>query len=62
MNLRSLIPKFSEFLLWMNQHAPVVCAVTESWLHHDVESSEITIPGYEVFRADIRDAPYGGVV
>ena len=62
MNLRSLIPKFSEFLLWMNQHAPVVCAVTESWLHHDVESSEITIPGYEVFRADRRDAPYGGVV
>lgn len=42
------------------EHEPDIIAVTETWLHRDVEDSEVTPPGYVILRKD-RLSRGGGV-
>ena len=60
MNVRSLMPKLPELHLWMSSHNPSVLGLTETWLHPGVDSSELHMPGYTLFRSDRIGSPHGG--
>ena len=60
-NARSLLPKFDELLISADIHCPDVICITESWLCHDIQDSEIQIPGYQLVRLD-RNRHGGGVL
>ena len=52
MNARSLIGKFNQFETWVCSIDPDVVAVTESWTNSSILDSELTLPGYTLFRRD----------
>ena len=61
LNARSLLSKLDELrvLCFVNKY-DIVCVV-ESWLSQDIPDSELTIPGYFVFRKD-RNRHGGGIL
>ena len=59
-NARSLLPKLDELRLLTICHSPDVICIVESWLAPDILDSELTLPGYTVFRLD-RNRHGGGV-
>ena len=59
-NARSVIPKLSELRFFAKNTTPSVISITESWLDHTVNDSEIEIENYVVVRKD-RNRSGGGV-
>lgn len=59
-NIRSLLPKLDLLTALVHSANPDILAVSESWLRKSVNSTEITIPNYNIFRQD-RVAKGGGV-
>ena len=51
-NARSVIPKLSELRFFSKNTTPFVISITESWLDHTVNDSEIEIENYVVVRKD----------
>ena len=37
---------------YIEEHAPDVCAITETWFHKDISSNELALDGYTIFRQD----------
>ena len=60
-NARSIVNKFSEFELLIDECKPDIIGLTETWLHEDIQESEIKIPGYNTFRKDRVGKRGGGV-
>ena len=60
-NARSIVPKLDELLTLVQCEHPDVICIVESWLNSDILDSEISIPGYQVFRKD-RNRHGGGVL
>ena len=58
-NLRSILNKWHEFVAEVLAGNPDIIGVTESWLHSDICNSEISIPGYSIFRQDRLDTTKG---
>ena len=59
-NSRSLLPKIDELRCIAATTTPNIIAVVETWLDSDILESELTIPGYIMFRND-RSRHGGGV-
>ena len=51
-NARSLFPKFDEFRLSVSSLDPDIICICETWLTNDIQNSEISLPGYSLFRKD----------
>lgn len=60
-NIRSLLNKWDELMLYISDLAPDLIAVTETWLSSEIPDSELCLPGYSIFRAD-RCGRGGGVL
>ena len=60
-NARNSVPKLDELLTLVQCEHPDVICIVESWLNSDILDSEISIPGYQVFRRD-RNRHGGGVL
>ena len=45
-NARSIINKFSEFQVFVDNHAPHLIAITESWCSNSISNAEINLKGY----------------
>ena len=58
-NLRSIVNKWHDFVAEVLVDNPDIIGVTESWLHSDIGNSEISIPGYYIFRQDRLDTTKG---
>jgi len=58
-----LISKFDHFEAWICNISPDVVAVAESWTNKNILDSEISVPGYSLFRRDRSvDREGGGVL
>ena len=60
LNVRSLrcnLPWFRDLIYFYDYD---IFAVTETWLNDTTNSSAVSIPGFEIIRAD-RPTPHGGV-
>ena len=62
LNARSLVGKFDHFETWVSSINPDVVAVTESWTNKNILDSEISLPGYCLFRRDRPVEREGGEV
>ena len=60
-NARSLLPKFDELLISVDNYQPDIVCITESWLCSDIHDSEFLLPGYQCLRYD-RNRHGGGVL
>ena len=60
-NARSLFPKFDEFRLSVSSLDPDIICICETWLTNDIQNSEISLPGYSLFRKDSLHKIGGGV-
>ena len=58
-NIRSILNKHDELEAFISLHNPGIVALTETWLTEDVGNAELSITGYNLFRAD-RAAGRGG--
>ena len=52
LNARSLIGKSDLFSTWVQHFVPDVIGITETWATVDIFDSELTLPGYDMFRHD----------
>lgn len=59
-NIRSIIPSFSELSDIICSEEFDICAVTETWLSEDFPDSVVGIAGYQLHRKD-RKTRGGGV-
>ena len=50
--MRSLVGKFDLFSTWVQHFVPDVIGITETWATVDIFDSELTLPGYDMFRHD----------
>ncbi|PIK46567.1 hypothetical protein BSL78_16576 [Apostichopus japonicus] len=57
--LRSIRKNFAEFTVLLEDLKPDVFGITESWLREDIDSAEVSHPGYVVYRQDRRDTHNG---
>ena len=48
-NVRSIINKFDEFRVLVEDCNPDVVGITESWLNDSIFTAEVHIPGYVVY-------------
>ena len=60
-NARSLLPKLDYLTLSISIYHPHVICVVETWLSSEVSTSEIDIPGYQLYRKD-RNRHGGGIL
>lgn len=60
-NVRSLVPKFAEIELTIEQTSPDLVCISESWLNEVTPDSKIEINGYTLFRQDRKNNKKGGV-
>ncbi|PIK54725.1 endonuclease-reverse transcriptase [Apostichopus japonicus] len=58
-NARSIRKNFAEFTVLLEDLKPDVFGITESWLREDIDSAEVSHPGYVVYRQDRRDTHNG---
>lgn len=59
-NIRSLLPKLDEVkLICLSSSCHIFC-LAETWLSNDIPDSELSVPGYTLFRHD-RNRHGGGV-
>ena len=61
-NACSIISKLAETTLLIGKEAPLIAAITETWLHDDISDAEICIPGYISYRCDRHHKRRGGGV
>ena len=61
-NARSIINKFSEFQVFVDNHAPHLIAITESWCSNSISNAEINLGGYTLYRHDRINSVGGGVL
>lgn len=62
MNARSLTGRFDQFESWICNVNPDVIAITESWTNDKILDSELSLPGYTMFRKDRPGNREGGGV
>ena len=60
-NVRSLLRKMEEQLVMLCHLHVDVAAITETWLHHDIDNDLIQITNYNLFRQDRPSKCGGGV-
>ena len=60
-NARSILPKLEELSASCSIYLPDVICVVETWLSSDILDSEISLPGFSLFRRD-RNRHGGGVL
>ena len=61
LNARSILPKIDELrVLCVSNSYDVICIV-ESWLSSDIDNTELSIPGFTIFRRD-RSRHGGGII
>ncbi|KAJ8958616.1 hypothetical protein NQ318_016338, partial [Aromia moschata] len=60
-NLASLVSKFQEFMLIINNLKPTIILISETWLKPIIPDSIINIPNYTIFRKDRTLSRGGGV-
>ena len=60
-NVRSLLPKIDNLRLSALNVLPHIICLTETWLSSDISDSEVSISGYNLYRAD-RDRHGGGIL
>ena len=59
-NIRSLLPNINDLSILLSlTHIDIIC-ICETWLSPDIISSELSLPGFTLFRAD-RSRTGGGV-
>ena len=61
-NIRSVMNKRDELESLAAIESPSVIALTETWLHAEVADSEVTLPGYTIYRCDRSVRGGGGVM
>ena len=52
LNVRSLAPKIEHLRILLTEHKIDVFAISETWLHDDIDDSEMFIAGYTLVRKD----------
>ena len=60
-NARSLLPKIDDLTALLSANPVDLVAITESWLHKDIEDSLLHIKGFNLFRKDRTTRRGGGV-
>ncbi len=60
-NARSLLPKIDELAVLLDGNPMDLVAITESWLHKDIDDSLISISDYNIYRNDRTGSRGGGV-
>ena len=60
-NVRSLLPKIDNLRLSALNVLPHIICLTETWLSSEISDSEVSISGYNLYRAD-RDRHGGGIL
>ncbi|XP_077295660.1 uncharacterized protein LOC143917906 [Arctopsyche grandis] len=60
-NISSIIPKFSEFQLYIINNNPDIILISESWLNNNIPDSVVDIPNFAIYRSDREDRRGGGV-
>ncbi len=60
-NARSLLPKIDELVVLLDGNPMDLVAITESWLHKDIDDSLISISDYNIYRNDGTGSRGGGV-
>jgi hypothetical protein len=61
-NARSIVNKYEELEIYIENEKPHVIAITESWATTEIGDSEICINGYTLFRKDREGVKRGGGV
>ena len=61
-NARSVLNKWEELICTVEIFRPDVMGVTESFANEDIADSELSIPGYDLFRKDRTGGHRGGGV
>ena len=61
LNIRSVYNKMGHLLHYINTNNIVIAAVAETWLHHDIKTSELFVKNYRIYRLDRADKAGGGV-
>ncbi len=51
-NARSLLPKVDELAALVDSNGMDIVAITESWLHKDIDDNLLSISGYNIHRND----------
>ena len=51
-NANSLYNKMTELMVLSETHDVQIICVTESWLNSDIVDAEVSIPNFNLFRAD----------
>ena len=51
-NARSLVPKLDNLFLSVVTHQPHIICIVETWLSSEIDSVEVDIPGYQLYRRD----------
>lgn len=51
-NIRSILPKFDEVKLNLLTGVFEVVGLSESWLHHNIDSALVQAEGYQLIRFD----------
>ena len=52
LNAQSLFPKIEHIRIFLAQNEIHVLAISESWLHNEIQDNEINVPGYTYVRRD----------
>ena len=60
-NTRSLLPKVDELAVLMDNSGMDIVAITESWLHKDIDGNLLSISDYNIHRNDRTFSRGGGV-
>ena len=62
LNIRSLIPHLDELKETIDSNNIDIMCLSETWLNSNIESANIHIPGYQLYRKDRNDGMRGGGV
>jgi hypothetical protein len=61
-NVQSLLNKIDELRIFVVDQSPDIIALTETWLHSEINDAEVQISGYQFFRNDRPSGRKGGGV
>lgn len=60
-NIRSLVLKFDELSMFLMLNRADLVAISETWLNEQIDSSFVSITGYDLYRLDRLSGRGGGV-
>ena len=60
-NIRSLVPKFDELSMFLMLNRADLVAISETWLNEQIDSSFVSITGYDLYHLDRLSGRGGGV-